>query len=63
MTEYVISGRFQSRDGYREFTKTVEAPNEDVAREFAYARLGSEHGLKRVQIELDDVGSAEEVAA
>lgn len=55
MTEYVISGRFQSRDGYRGFTKTVSAPNEDVAREFVFSRLGAEHGLKRVQIELDEV--------
>jgi large subunit ribosomal protein LX len=62
MTEYVVSGRFQSRDGYRAFTKTVSAPNESVAREYVLSQIGSEHGLKRPQVELDDVATSEEAA-
>ena len=60
MSEFTVTGRFQGRQGYRSFQKTVEAPNEAVARDHILSRLGSEHGLKRTQIELDEV---EEVVA
>jgi large subunit ribosomal protein LX len=56
MSQYVVSGRFQARDGDQQFNKTVEAPNENVARERIYSQLGSEHGLKRTQIQIDEVG-------
>jgi large subunit ribosomal protein LX len=55
-----VSGRYQARDGHQPFDKTVDAPNADVAVEHVYALLGSEHGLTRMQIELDD---PEEVAS
>ena len=55
MSEFAVSGRFQSRDGYSNFEKVVDAPNDDVARERVYANLGSEHGLKRTQIDIDGV--------
>ena len=55
MSQFVVSGRYQTRLGYNGFEKTVDAPNENVAREHTYSKLGSEHGLKRTQIELDEV--------
>ncbi|WP_251342299.1 50S ribosomal protein L18Ae [Haloplanus halophilus] len=55
MSEFVVSGRFQDRTGYRAFDKAVDAPNENVAREHTLAKLGSEHGLKRTQIEIEEV--------
>ena len=55
MSEFSVSGRFQSRDGSQAFTKTVDAPNENVAREHVLSRLGSQHNLKRTQIELSEV--------
>ncbi|MFA1609638.1 50S ribosomal protein L18Ae [Halobellus rubicundus] len=61
MSQYAVSGRFQSRDGFSEFNTVVDAPNEDVARERVYANIGSQHGLKRTQIEID--GVAEEATA
>ncbi|WP_311170296.1 50S ribosomal protein L18Ae [Halobellus ordinarius] len=63
MSKFAVSGRFQSRDGFSEFQTTVEAPNEKVAHERVYANIGSQHGLKRTQIEIDDVAEAEEVTA
>ena len=63
MSEYAVSGRFQSRDGYSKFDTVVEAPNENVAHERVYANIGSQHGLKRTQIEIDDVVAAEEATA
>ncbi|WP_224270507.1 50S ribosomal protein L18Ae [Haloprofundus salinisoli] len=55
MSQFTVRGRFRSRDGYRTFNKEIEAENENVAREYALSRFGSEHGLKRMQIELDEV--------
>ena len=58
MSEFVVSGRFQDRTGHREFEKTIEAPNENVAREHTLWQLGSEHGLKRMQVEINGVSAA-----
>jgi large subunit ribosomal protein LX len=57
MTEFTISGRWQSRDSWETFEKTLEAPNEDVAREHTYSEFGSKHGLKRTQVEIEEVGA------
>ncbi len=55
MSEYTVSGRFQSRQGWRTFNKRLEATNENVAREHVLAKFGSEHGLKRTQVEVSEV--------
>ncbi len=55
MSTFTVRGRYQSRDGWSPFESAVEAPNEAVARERTYANLGSQHGLKRRQIELEEV--------
>ncbi|RCU47422.1 50S ribosomal protein L18a [Haloplanus salinus] len=58
MSQFVVSGRFQDRLGHRDFEKTIDAPNENVAREHVLSRLGSEHGLKRTQVEISEVSAA-----
>jgi large subunit ribosomal protein LX len=58
MSQFVVSGRFQDRTGHRDFEKTIDAPNENVAREHILAQLGSEHGLKRTQVEISEVSAA-----
>ncbi|QLG50000.1 MULTISPECIES: 50S ribosomal protein L18Ae [Natrinema] len=55
MSQFTVSGRFKSRDGYAPFETTIDAENENVAREHAFSQLGSQHGLKRTEIELDEV--------
>ena len=60
MSEFTVMGRYRARDGWQTFTKTVEAPNEDVARERAYSLVGSQHAAKRTEMELEGV---EEVVA
>ena len=55
MSTFTVRGRYQTRDGWSPFESTVEAPNEGVARDRAYANLGSQHRLKRRQIELEEV--------
>ena len=58
MTEFTVSGRFRTRDGWTPFETAVRGANEAVAEEHAYATLGSRHGLKRSQIEISGVEPA-----
>lgn len=55
MSEFTVRGQFQARDGWQEFETSVEANNENVARERTFANLGSQYGLKRTQIEVEGV--------
>jgi len=57
MSEFTVTGRWQARDGWQSFEKTIEAENEDVAREHTLADFGSKHGLKRTQVEIEEVGA------
>jgi large subunit ribosomal protein LX len=55
MSEYTVTGRWQTPDGWEVFEKDIEAENEDVAVEHTYADFGSKHGLKRTQVEIEEV--------
>lgn len=55
MSEFTVRGRFKARGGQQSFEKRVDAPNEDVARDRVYAAFGSEHGLKRTEVEIEGV--------
>ena len=58
MSEFSVSGRFQTRSGYQEFNTRLDAENENVAREHVFSRIGSQHGLRRTQIEINEVSAA-----
>lgn len=55
MSEYTVTGRWKARDGWQTFEKELEAENENVATEHVYADFGSKHGLKRPQVEIEEV--------
>ncbi len=55
MSQFTITGQFDGRTGPREFTKEIDAVNENVAREHLLSQFGSEHGLKRTQVSVQDV--------
>ncbi|QCC50897.1 50S ribosomal protein L18Ae [Halapricum salinum] len=55
MSTFTVRGSFQARDGPQPFEKEIEAPNENVATEHTLAEFGSKHGLKRTQVEIDEV--------
>lgn len=57
MTEYTVTGQWNARDGWLSFEKTIEADNESVAVEHTYAEFGSKHGLKRPQVEIEEVSA------
>ena len=55
MSQYTVRGRFRTPHGWEEFEKPFDAENENLARERAYSIFGSKHGVKRTQIELNEV--------
>jgi large subunit ribosomal protein LX len=55
MTEFTVRGSWETRGGHQPFEKAIEAPNENVATEHTYAEFGSKHGLKRTQVEIEEV--------
>jgi len=55
MSEFTVTGTFQARDGWQTFEKEIEAENEDVAEEHVLSEFGSQHGLKRTQVEIEGV--------
>ena len=55
MNEYTVTGSWKARDGWLAFEKTIEAENENVAKEHTYAEFGSKHGLQRTQVEIEEV--------
>ena len=55
MSQFIVRGRYKNRDEWQPFESRFEAENEDVAVEHAYASFGSYHGLKRTQVEIEEV--------
>jgi large subunit ribosomal protein LX len=63
MSEFEINGRFRTErigKGWRKFSKVIESQNENNAKEKVYSLLGSEHGLKRRLIKIDEVKPLEQ---
>jgi len=58
MSQFTIRGQFDGRDGPRSFSRVIEAVNENVAREHVLSQFGSEHGLKRTQVTINEVSAA-----
>ena len=56
-----IEGDFQMGRIRQHFKLQVPADNEDQAKEYTYADLGSRHGVPRRQIEITSVAVATEV--
>jgi large subunit ribosomal protein LX len=60
MSEFTVTGQWSARDGWQPFEKEIEAENENVAREHVLAEFGSQHGLRRTQVEISEARSASE---
>ena len=57
MDTYTVTGSWKARDGWLAFEKEIEAENDDVATEYVYSEFGSKHGLKRTQVEIEEVSA------
>lgn len=55
MSKFEILGRFRIRNEWRPFSKYVEGRSEKMVMEKVLSQLGSEHGLKRNLIKIDEV--------
>ena len=55
MSQFAIRGQYQVRGKWEPLHKEIEAENESVAREHMLALFGSKHGLKRTQVNLEEV--------
>lgn len=60
MTTYTVSGEFETTGGVQQFTRTIEAPNADVAEERTLSQFGAEHGLGRNRLTIADVTEGDE---
>lgn len=57
MSEFTFSGTLSAGREDTSFERTVEAGSEKHAREKLYAELGSEHGVPRSRIAIEEVES------
>jgi large subunit ribosomal protein LX len=55
MSKFEILGRFKIGNVWQPFSKYVEGNSEKIALEKVLSLLGSEHGLKRNLIKIDEV--------
>ena len=60
MMRFVVEGVMDLGRERRRFVKELDAPNERVARELVYKKLGSAHGLPRTRITISAVRRVEE---
>ncbi len=56
--EFNISGTIMLGKEKRPFSKTIEAPTENAARDKAYGLFGSHNGVKRNRIIIEKVEKA-----
>jgi large subunit ribosomal protein LX len=62
MSVYEVKGKYKAekvRGVWRPFSKSIESDNEKNAVEWVYSLMGSEHGLKRYLIKIDEVNVVE----
>ncbi|MCX6694246.1 MAG: 50S ribosomal protein L18Ae [Methanomicrobiales archaeon] len=56
---FKVTGSFKIGDKWKPYTKTIEAPNEEQARERTYNLFGSKHRLPRRSITIATILRAE----
>ncbi|MCJ7445619.1 MAG: 50S ribosomal protein L18Ae [Methanotrichaceae archaeon] len=62
MSIYEVKGKYRAEKvnkAWRSFSKFIESENEKNAVEWVYSLMGSEHGLKRNLIKIDEVSIVE----
>lgn len=52
---FEVKGDYKTSKGLQAFTKSINALNENHAKERTFALLGSKHGLKRREIKIKEV--------
>ena len=57
---YEVKGQFRIGNDWKKYTKIVQAPNENQARERVLATIGSKHHLERRYITIESIGPVRE---
>ncbi|MFA5394854.1 MAG: 50S ribosomal protein L18a [Methanomicrobiales archaeon] len=52
---FELTGRYRERNVWKPFSKVIAAPNERIAKEWAFATIGSKHHLKRNYINIKTI--------
>ncbi len=55
MVDFEIRGKFKVRNSWQSFSKVIESQNEKNAAEKVYSLLGSEQGVKRNLVRIEEV--------
>lgn len=55
MVDFEVRGKFKVKRDWQSFSKVVESNNEKNAAEKAYSLLGSEQGVKRNLVKIEEV--------
>ena len=55
MVDFEIRGKFKVRNSWQSFSKVIESQNEKNAMEKVYSLLGSEQGVKRNLVRIEEV--------
>jgi ribosomal protein L20A (L18A) len=58
--KFIVEGKFKNGRTDRNFTKEIEAENENRARELAFQAIGSDHHISRSRIQIKSVGRLED---
>lgn len=53
--KFSVKGKMNLGSEKRKFTKEVEAPNANQAKERVYTVLGAQHRLRRNKVEIEEV--------
>lgn len=55
MVKYIVNGKIKLQGKERMFEKEIEAQSEKHAREKTYALFGSNSGLKRTNVKIENI--------
>ena len=60
MKSFEVNGTFKERENQKKFSKTLQAENQERAREKALSIIGSKHKTKRIHINIESIKEAKE---
>ena len=60
MKNFEIKGTFRENKAEKKFSKTINALNENTAREKTLSIMGSKHKVKRIHIKIESIKESKE---
>ena len=60
MKNFEIKGTFRENKAVKKFSKTINALNENTAREKTLSIMGAKHNVKRIHIKIESIKESKE---